>query len=153
MEHGIPSRHEHETEAAARGRPHEDVHVLSCRAGQFDAIAADAGVDGDRLHRGLKAEHALRVGHLIHSGLFTATLDAAGKDVGFLGGGGIAEGDPSEEPVELGFGEWVGALVFDGVRGGHDVEGLVEDEGLAFDGDLAFLHRFQECGLGLGVSG
>jgi hypothetical protein len=30
------------------------------------------------------------------------------------------------------------------------VEGLVEDEGLAFDGDLAFLHRFQECGLGLG---
>ena len=55
-----------------------------------------------------------------------------------------------QEAVELGFGEGEGAFVFDGVLGGEDEEGFGEKMGGAFDGDLGFLHGFEEGGLGAG---
>ena len=54
-----------------------------------------------------------------------------------------------EEPVELRFGKRVRALVFDGVLGGDDQEGVGKPACHAVDAHLRFLHRFEQRGLGL----
>ena len=55
-----------------------------------------------------------------------------------------------QEPVELGLGQRVGALVLDRVLGGGDHERVGQRPGRAVDGDLPLLHRLQQRGLGLG---
>ena len=71
-------------------------------------------------------------------------------DLSFFVEGGVADEDFEHEAVLLGFGERVGAFLFDGVLGGEHEEGGTEAvDGLA-DGDLAFLHGFEEGGLGFG---
>ena len=52
------------------------------------------------------------------------------------------------EPVELAFGQRVGAVLFHRVLGGdHDVR-RGQRVGRAFDGDLALLHRLEQRRLG-----
>ncbi len=63
---------------------------------------------------------------------------------------GIADDQLEEEAVELGFGKGVGALLLDGVLGGHHEEGGIKAVVMAGDGDGFFLHRFEEGGLALG---
>ena len=48
------------------------------------------------------------------------------------------------------FGERIRALLLDGVLGGEDEERIRKREGLAAEGDLLFLHRFEQGGLDLG---
>ncbi len=57
--------------------------------------------------------------------------------------------EPDEEAIELGFRQREGALVLDRVLGGHDEERVGQLVGRPVDGDLALLHRLEECGLGL----
>ena len=64
--------------------------------------------------------------------------------------GGQRHGQLQQEAVQLGFGERVRALVLDGVLGRGDQERVGQWAGGAVDGDLAFLHRFQQRRLGLG---
>jgi hypothetical protein len=52
--------------------------------------------------------------------------------------------------VLLGFREWVGPLLFDRVLCGQHEKGIAQRMPHATDGNLALLHRFQQCGLGLG---
>ena len=61
-----------------------------------------------------------------------------------------AHGDGDEEAVELGLGEGEGSGGGGVVLGGDDEEGLGESVGLSVDCDLAFVHRFEERGLGAG---
>ncbi len=64
----------------------------------------------------------------------------------------VAELDLDEEAVDLGLGKGESALELDGVLGSEDDEGAGEEAGIAFDGDLAFLHSLEEGGLGAGGS-
>ena len=54
-----------------------------------------------------------------------------------------------QEAVQLGFGQLVGALVFDRVLGRGDDERVGQRPGFAVHGDLTLLHRLQQRGLGL----
>jgi len=64
--------------------------------------------------------------------------------------GGQRQLDLEQEPVELGLGQGIGALVLDRVLGGGNHEGRRQGPGHAVDRDLALLHGLQECSLGLG---
>ncbi len=72
------------------------------------------------------------------------------EDLALFFGGGVVDSDLEEEAVELSFGEGVGALLVDGVLRGEDEEGVREFVGVFADGDLAFLHGFEQGGLDFG---
>ena len=65
-------------------------------------------------------------------------------------GVGIAQFDPHQKAVQLRFGQRKGADLIGGVLGGDDEKRLRQRAGLALDGDLPLLHRFQQGALGLG---
>ena len=81
--------------------------------------------------------------------LLLLALEAALHHVVLLVGGRVAEAHPHQEPVELGLGQRVGALVLDRVRGRQHVEGVGQGERLALHGRLPLLHRLQQRRLGL----
>ena len=72
------------------------------------------------------------------------------EDLAFLGLGGVADFELQHEAVHLGFGERIGAFLFDGVLRGEDEEGFFEFEGVVADGDLFFLHGLEEGALDFG---
>ena len=72
------------------------------------------------------------------------------EDLELGAGGGVADRHPHEEPVELGLGQRVGALVLDRVLGGDDHERRRQRVGHAVDGDLVLGHGLEQRGLGLG---
>ena len=74
----------------------------------------------------------------------------ASKHFLLLIGGGVEESVAEHETVELGFGEFEGAGLFHRVLGGDDVEGGWVGMGRFSDGDLAFLHGFEERALDFG---
>ena len=49
------------------------------------------------------------------------------------------------ETIELRLGQRIGAFLFDWVLSGEDEERFGEAEGLFADGDLLFLHRFEQA--------
>lgn len=50
-----------------------------------------------------------------------------------------------QEAIELGFGQLIRALVFDGILGGRNDERIGQRTRGAIDGDLTFLHGLQQC--------
>ena len=62
----------------------------------------------------------------------------------------VVDLDVEHEAVELGFGQRVGAFLLDRVLRGDGEERIGERIGRLADGRLAFLHRLQQRGLGLG---
>ena len=72
------------------------------------------------------------------------------EDLAFLLARGVADFQLEHEAVDLRFGEGVGAFLVNGVFGGEDEEGLGQGEGVFADGDLAFLHGFEQGALDLG---
>ena len=63
---------------------------------------------------------------------------------------GVVDFDFEHETVYLCFGERIGTLLFEGVLGGHHQEGFGEGVGCFPDGDLVFLHGFEQCRLHFG---
>ena len=53
------------------------------------------------------------------------------------------------EPIDLGLRQGIGPVVFQRILGGQDQEGLPKGEGLISEGNLSFLHGFQEGRLDL----
>ena len=66
--------------------------------------------------------------------------------------GRIAHRDAHEEAIDLRLGQRVGALEIDRVLRREDQEGEGQLEAVAFDRDLALLHRFEQRRLRLGGS-
>ena len=62
----------------------------------------------------------------------------------------ITQFDSHQKAVQLRFRQWKSADLISGILGGDDEKGLRQLAGLAFDGHLPFLHRFQQGALGLG---
>ena len=71
-------------------------------------------------------------------------------DLSLLGALGVVDDDLEHEAVDLGLGQGVCALLFDGVLGRQDEEGGVDGIGAVADGDLSFLHGFEEGALDFG---
>ena len=63
---------------------------------------------------------------------------------------GIIDEDVEHEAVLLRFGQRIGAFLLDGVLRGQHEERIGQRVARAADGDLAFLHRFEQGGLRLG---
>ena len=73
----------------------------------------------------------------------------AGEDLDLLLLARVADVELEQEPVELGLGQRVGALLLDRVLGGDDDERLRQRVGVALDRHLALLHRLEQGGLRL----
>ena len=71
------------------------------------------------------------------------------KNFFFLFFRGIHDFHLEHEPVDLGFGQRVGAFLLDGVLGGHDQKRVVEGIRGVANGHLAFLHGFEQGALHL----
>ena len=69
------------------------------------------------------------------------------EDFSFLFKAWVSDDDFEHESIHLGFGERVGSFLLDRVLGGHDEKEIGKLESFFADGDLTFLHRFQEGGL------
>ena len=70
------------------------------------------------------------------------------QNVPFCGTVGVVDVDLNQKPVKLGFGQRIGAFLFNRVLRGQHMERAAQRTVLAGDGDLAFLHRLQQRRLG-----
>ena len=68
----------------------------------------------------------------------------------FFGFGKVVDAHVEEKPIELGFGERVGAFHLDGVLSGEHEERFAEGMTDSAGSDLVLLHGFEQGGLGLG---
>ena len=98
---------------------------------------ATGGQDVVRRHDGRDPQIGFTGGHSFEDGAFLRAV-------------GIVHNDLEHEAVNLGFGQRVGALLFERILGRHDQEGLRQRVGIIAQGHLAFLHRFQQGTLDLG---
>ena len=74
-------------------------------------------------------------------------VDVIGENVHALLGGGIAQRQANQEPVQLGLRQGEGAGGLHRVLGGDDEEGGAQGLGFSVHGDLLFLHALQQSGL------
>jgi hypothetical protein len=104
--------------------------------------------DGDASDEVLIGEDLGSVEDVLEFGLRAS--GGAASDADFFIPRGIIHADHEHEPIELGFWQWVGAFLFDGVLGCEDEEGEVEVIGATGNGDAPFLHGLEHGGLGFG---
>lgn len=112
-----------------------------------EALDVGAGVDG--IDFGAEGEQFGAGGDGFDAGLLGEPTPAF-HHLEFVGEFGVTDDEFEKEAVGLGFGEGIGAFLFDGVLGGHDEERFGEAIAGAADGDLPFLHGLQEGGLDFG---
>ena len=72
------------------------------------------------------------------------------ENLPLLGARRIADLQFEHEAVNLRFGQRIGAFLLDGILRGEHQERFLEFEGLVADGDLFFLHGFEQRALHLG---
>ena len=71
-------------------------------------------------------------------------MAVAGEHAPLVVAAGIAHRDAEQEPVELAFGQRIGAFELERVLRGDDQERPRQRQRLAIDRDLPFAHRFQQ---------
>ena len=138
-----PIQSKHRAGAAAE----LDLGVGAGGVNEFDDIVFDIGVDSNILSEFLERDKLFRGDDglkLVDNGGLTEALED--DVVVFLRR--VAKFDLDEEAVDLGLGERESALELDGILGSEDDEGAGEESGIAFDGNLTFLHGLEEGGLG-----
>src|SRR5215212_7281806 len=113
------------------------------RVTEGDGVFGDQPVDIDLGGVGLEG---LQLGQAQDGGDGRGVDQAAGDDGHLFGEVGVVDHDLHEEPVDLGFGQGVGSVGFDGVLGGQDQERFGDPVGGFADGHLVFLHDLQEGG-------
>jgi len=59
----------------------------------------------------------------------------------------VAHADPHQEAIELRFRERIGAVMLDRILRGNHEKRIGQRERFAVDGDLRFIHGFEQCGL------
>ena len=72
------------------------------------------------------------------------------QDLLLVAGGRVVDDDVKHEPVELGFRQWIRALLLDGVLRGEHEQRPLQRVAHATNRDLVFLHRLEEGRLRLG---
>ena len=126
--------------------PQSVVFGLTSRKHQFDDVALYFFVEvnfADQLasaHDVFRLDNSLGLAH-------AACLQVGANDLLFFFLGWITNHHLEEKPIDLGFRKGVGAFLFYGVLCSEDQEGVGKVKGLRSNGDLAFLHGFQERAL------
>ena len=147
---GPGPRRPQEGEGGAGRDRQQDPRVAAGGVGDVDQVGAQAGchvhVRGPRPGRRGRRCVGRRAGGRSRASLLAVGVEH--RQLGLLVG--VADGDAHQEAVELALGQREGALVLDGVLGGHDEERRVEGVGVAVDGDLALGHGLEQGRLGLG---
>ena len=108
----------------------------------------DLLVQEDFIERGARGANVLRTGDRLHHRSVSAphALD----DRALFLAARVVHHHLEHEAVELSLGQGVSALLFDRVLGGEHQEGVGQRARFAGQGDLALLHRFEQCRLHLG---
>ena len=125
-----------------------DRRRIAGRTHQVHDVVGHLGIDvqiGDGVARG---ENLFRLQQRLHRDRLVATHPL--QHLALLVARGIGYPDLEHEAVELGLRKRISAFVLDRVLGGKHQERLVQHEGVAADGDLLLLHRFQQRCLHLG---
>ncbi len=119
------------------GRGHDGHNVIEQVTGDLHAL--------ERLPHG---QHPVRGGDRLELGVLGGPLHPALEHGRLVAGGQVAQAQPHQEPVELGLGQLVGALVLDGVVRGQDDERLGQPACLPVHAHLALAHRLKQRRLG-----
>jgi len=72
------------------------------------------------------------------------------EDRAFFIAARVADFQFQHEAVDLRFGQWISAFLFDRVLSRQDQKRFLETKCLVADGDLLLLHRFEQCALDFG---
>ena len=154
LDEGAGAHGQHERLTGARaGAPGEMIgdpgiaaFARTSRAHEPENRFDDALADGQAAHQALRGHQLFRRHGLLR--LHGRVGRRLQQDPPLGGGVGVADVDLHDEAVELGFRQRVGAFLLDGVLGGQHMEGPRQVVALARDGDMIFLHRLQQRGLG-----
>ena len=148
-----PTR-QHQRLGRARSGAPDDIVAHQGFIGRFRAAVAHQSQDGiehgfahrHRPHQRLGCQQLRRIEHPHRRGFGRP----GGRDqhAAFAGEVGIGNLDLQEKPIQLRFGQRVGAFLLDRVLRRQHVERLGQAMFNARDADPAFLHRLQKCGLG-----
>src|SRR5918994_7087837 len=145
--HGRPgAARVEECQRSARAGAEKDVVVTPCHFDESHDVLADRHRDVDGFHGLLPGDEVFDGYHLTEA-VERMPQVLAIQHLEFSGSAGIAEGEPQEEPVELGFRKRKGPLVVDRVFRREHEKGTWKVVRHAVDGDLGFLHRFEQRGL------
>jgi hypothetical protein len=137
----------------ARGGAEFDAGMAAGGAHDIDDVGDDfvgernSGDDGAHLLHGVERGDGAEAEFVEarHDGAVAVAADDFELGVAL----GVIDDDLEEEAVELGFGEWIGALLLDRVFGGNDHEGVAERVSSGVDGDGALVHGLEEGRLSL----
>ena len=119
-----------------------DVDVVRCLHGIDEVLRSAYCVIGDEVELGSGDGP---IAFFLHS-----EVHVSAEDFFFFFDGGVIETVAKHEAVELGFGEFEGSRLLDGVLRRDDEEGRGEGEGFAAEGHFSLLHCFEKGSLDLG---
>ncbi|MFT6863636.1 MAG: hypothetical protein ACJAVK_002197, partial [Akkermansiaceae bacterium] len=152
-----------ERDAGAGGAAHFEVGVPAGALNDVDDVLeedfADVDVVGrfhgvDKILRGADGlvgdEVELGAGNRSGAFCLDAKFEVSAENFFFFRGRGVAEAVAEHEAIELGFREFEGSGLLDGVLSRDDEERSREGKGFGSEGDFALLHRFEEGALDLG---
>ena len=119
-----------------------DVDIVRCFHGVDEVLGSAHGVIGDEVELGSGDGP---IAFFLYS-----EIHVSAEDFFFFFDGGVIETVAEHEAIELGFGEFEGSRLLDGVLRRDDEEGCWEGEGFAAEGHFSLLHRFEKSSLDLG---
>jgi hypothetical protein len=136
LEHQCATRTDSQSEQLSLARAIDDVESIVVEAG------IDFYVSDGFLHRQNFAD--VRQGF---QSVERIVADAFAQNFTFGFVRRVAHLDTHQKTVELRFGQWIGAVMLDWILRSDNEKGLRKRESFAVDGDLRFVHGFQERGL------
>ena len=149
LHHRVGLGRAQQQQAGARARAEVDAGVLAGAPQDAHDVVAQRLRGANALGRVLGGQHLGRGRHRRKRQHAVAGL-VVGEHPGLGAARGVAERDPDHEPVDLGLGQRVRALVFDRVLGGEHDERTSQLVGMHVDGHAPLLHALEQAGLGLG---
>src|SRR5437868_128173 len=135
-----------ESEAAARADSQVEYFRFSSRANYANQIIDERVLDYYLSHLPLEGQNFVAVHNRLN------VLDSGGQrlppqNVFLIFRVGVSHSQPHQEPVQLGFGQRIGAVMLDRVLCGENDERLGQLVGFLFHRYVAFGHRFKQRGL------
>ena len=149
VQHGLAAGQLDQGQAAARAGAHLHLRVVPGRPDDGHDVVEQVRADLHPLERVPHGQHTVRAGHRVQLNLLAGAGHPPAEHVGLVAAAQVAEPQPHQEPVELGLGQLVGALVLDRVVRGQDDERLRQQPGLPVHADLALAHGLEQRRLGL----
>ena len=138
-----------EDRAGTRTGAMNEMIIFARRTNDIDDVAGDVVMDHDIFDLGGDLHDFFRSHDRFEYG---SGVCGVLNDLKFLDEGRVFELDAEHEAIQLTFREGVDAGLFVGILRGQDDKRFLECVGAAIDGDLSFLHGFEEGALCFGGS-